>query len=141
MEQEYAQILVIDDEPDICWAMEEILSSTGYAVTSTTKGAEVLELIARNFYSVAFVDAKLPDFDGLQLAALIRQRSPHTAIVLISGYFYLEDPMITEGLQADLFINFIAKPFEVEKIRRLARQGVEWAKERSKTHDLYSIGG
>ncbi|MBI1879957.1 MAG: response regulator [Chloroflexi bacterium] len=141
MEQEYAQIFVIDDEPDICWAMEEILSSTGYTVTSTTKGTEALELIARNFYSVVFVDAKLADLNGMQLVGLIRQRSSHTAIVLISGYFYPEDPVITEGLQADLFISFIAKPFEVEKIRRLARQGVEWAKERNKTHDLYSIGG
>jgi DNA-binding NtrC family response regulator len=140
MEQKYSQILVIDDEPDICWAMENILTVAGYIVTTTTQGATALDLITKHFYSVAFVDAKLPDLNGMQLVGLIRQRSAHTAIVLISGYFYPEDPVITEGLQADLFISFIAKPFEAEKIRRLARQGVEYAKKRSKAHDLYSGG-
>ncbi len=128
MEQEPPRILVVDDEPDMCWALENILRPAGYAVTDTTSGAEALELVVRERYAVAFVDAKLPDLDGLELTALIRQQSPHTAVVLISGYFYEEDRSITEGLQKGLFIGFIAKPFDLEEIRRMACQAVERAR-------------
>lgn len=126
---EQASILIVDDEPDMCWALENILRPAGYTVTTTTSGAEALELVARQHFAVAFVDAKLPDLDGLELAALIRQQSPHTAIVLISGYFYQEDKAITEGLQDELFIGFMAKPFDLDEIRRMARQAVERAEE------------
>ncbi|MFQ5813799.1 MAG: response regulator [Anaerolineae bacterium] len=128
MERESPRILVVDDEPDMCWALENILRPAGYAVTTTTRGAEALELLAGEPYVAAFVDAKLPDLDGLELAGLIRQRSPDTAIVLISGYFYQEDRAITEGLQENLFIGFVAKPFDLEEVRLMAHQAVERAK-------------
>jgi len=140
MKQEPPRILVVDDEPDMCWALENILRPAGFTVTTTTTGAEALELLAGRGdpagrpYAAAFVDAKLPDLDGLELAALIRQRSPHTAIVLISGYFYQEDRAINEGLQKGLFIGFIAKPFDLEEVRLMARQAVERA-ERSQIVD------
>jgi CheY-like chemotaxis protein len=125
MEREPPRILVVDDEPDMCWILENILRPAGYAVTTTTSGAEALELLARGSYAAAFVDAKLPDLDGLELAALIRQQSPHTALVLISGYFYPEDKTIAKGLQDELFIGFVAKPFGLEEVRLMARQAVE----------------
>jgi len=128
MRREPQRILVIDDEPDMCWALENILRPTGYAVTTATTGAEALELLAGEPYAAAFVDVKLPDMDGLELAASIRQRSPHTAIVLISGYYYQEDKTITERLQEDLFIGFISKPFDLKEVRLMAHQAVERAR-------------
>lgn len=122
-----ANILVVDDEPDMCWALENILRPVGYTVTTTTSGTEALQLVAGDSFAAAFVDAKLPDVDGLALAASIRQKSPHTAIVLISGYFYQEDKVISEGLQEDLFLGFVAKPFDLQEVRRMARRAVEQA--------------
>jgi len=129
MEQAMPRILVVDDEPDMCWALENILRPAGFTVTTTTRGAEALELLAQGPYLAAFVDAKLPDLDGLELAALIRRQSPHTAVVLISGYFYPEDPVITDGLQDSLFIGFVAKPFDLKEVRAMARRAMEQAGE------------
>lgn len=133
MRQEPARILVVDDEPDMCWALENILRPAGYAVTTTTRGTKALQLAAGEHYAVAFVDAKLPDLDGLEVAASIRQESPHTAIVLISAYFYPEDEAIMEGLERDLFIGFVAKPFDLEEVRRMAGQALERARELHQT--------
>ena len=141
MEQELLRILVVDDEPDMCWALENMLRPAGFMVTTTTTGAEALGLLAGEPYAGAFVDAKLPDLDGLELAALIRQRSPHTAIVMISGYFYQEDRAITEGLQNELFMGFISKPFDLEEVRLMTSQAVERAREGGNADDLHSAGG
>ncbi len=118
-------ILIVDDEPDICWVLENVLRPEGYAVTTTTSGVQALELIRKEFFAAAFVDAKLPDLDGLELAACIRQDSPQTAIVLISGYFYKEDRAISERLQDGLFIGFIPKPFDLNQVRLMARQAAK----------------
>ena len=141
MEREAPRILVVDDEPDMCWALENILRPAGYAVTTTMSGAEALELAAGEPYAAVFVDAKLPDLDGLELAALIRQRSPHTTVVLISGYFYQEDRAITEALQNELFIGFVAKPFDLEEVRLMARKAVERTEEGGHADGPHSAGG
>jgi len=121
-------ILVVDDEPDMCWALENILNSVGYQITTATSGKEAMELVGETSFQVVFIDAKLPDLDGLELAALIRQQSPHISIVLISGYYYQEDRAINEGLDKNLFAGFISKPFDLEDVRLMARRAVKRAK-------------
>jgi len=106
-------------------------------VTTTTRGAEALELLARQPYVVAFVDAKLPDLDGLELVALIRQRSPHTAVVLISGYYYQEDPMVMEGLAKNLYVGFVSKPFSLNEVRSMARRAANRTGEESDVESPY----
>jgi DNA-binding NtrC family response regulator len=129
MGQEHPKILVVDDEPNICWALENALRPAGFDVITTQKGSRALELIAQETPVAVFLDAKLPDLDGLQLAPTIRRRSPRTAVILISGYFYEKDEAITEGLQEDLFAGFVAKPFDLDEVRSLARQAVTRAQE------------
>jgi len=141
MGQELDRILVVDDEPDMCWALKNILRPTGYAVTTTTKGTEALELLARESYAIAFVDVKLPDLDGLELASLIRQRNPDTAVVLISGYFYRDDGTIVEGLQKDLFVGFVSEPFDLEEIRLIVCRAVKHARGGYNGENAHSVGG
>ena len=125
MERELLRILVIDDEPDMLWAIENILQPVGYAVTTTARGAEALNCWpGRRMRSPCGCHRR---HGRPELATLIRQRSPQTAIVLISGYFYEEDRVITEGLQKDLFVGFVAKPFNLEEIRLMARKALERA--------------
>jgi len=56
------RILVVDDEPDMCWALKRILRPAGYAVSTTTSGLEAGELVTKQRYAAAFVD-------GLHVAA------------------------------------------------------------------------
>ena len=120
-------ILVVDDEPDMCWALTHILRPAGYAVTTACTGAEARARVAgcERPYAVAFVDVKLPDQDGLELAAQIRQTSPQTAIVLISGYYYEEDDPIVAAMRQELIVGFVSKPFQLDQVRLLAHEAVE----------------
>jgi len=134
-------ILVVDDEPDMCWALENILNSEGYQITTTTSGKEALELVEETSFRAVFLDAKLSGLDGLELAALIRQQSPRTSIVLISGYYYQEDRAINEGLDKRLFVGFISKPFDLEEVRLMARRAVELARKGGHANAPHSGGG
>ena len=125
MSRQLGRILIVDDEPDMCWVLESALRSAGYAVQTVTRATEALKLLAVESYDVALVDAKLPDIDGAELAATIRRESPSTVVILISGYYHLEDSLIVEGLRSDLFAGFMVKPFDIEDVRKVVRQAME----------------
>jgi DNA-binding response OmpR family regulator len=121
MAAEQPQILIVDDEADMCWALESALSRAGYAVTTTCQGAQALELCERQRFALALVDAKLPDLDGLELIALLRRATPATHIVLISGFLDEDDMQIVEGLRQGQFDRFMAKPLDLREGREMAR--------------------
>jgi len=61
-------ILIVDDEADMCWAMEHILKSQGQPIVTVTSGAEACARLSEGCYSLVFLDAKIPDMDGLDIA-------------------------------------------------------------------------
>ena len=110
-------ILIVDDEPDMCWALACILSRIGYWTQKAYNGRQALQMIAENHFPIAFLDAKLPDFEGLDLAGRIRQKDTDVRIIVVSGYFYKNDQEVQQALTKGLIAGFIAKPFDHEEIR------------------------
>lgn len=103
--------MIVDDEPDMCWALENILKKNGFCSKKASNGREALELVKQNRFRLAFLDAKLPDMEGLQLAEKIRDIDPLLRIVIVSGYFYRDDIDILNAQKKGLINDFIAKPF------------------------------
>ncbi len=131
MAQELAKILVADDEPDICWALECALCSMGFAVITTPRARDVLQMLADESFVVVFLDAKMPRISGIELAGQIRCQSPLTKVILISGYYYERDEIVVEALRHGLIDGFIGKPFDLETIRSMARKALASVEERA----------
>jgi two-component system, OmpR family, response regulator len=112
-------ILIVDDEPDMCWALEHLLNQQGYVTRKALTAREALKLMAQHRFAYAFLDAKLPDMDGLELARRIREKAPDIRILMVSGYFYRDDVSIQEAISQGVIINFISKPFLQEEILRV----------------------
>ncbi len=104
-------ILIVDDEPDMCWALEHLLHNQGLVTRKALSGGEALKLLDRHRFACAFLDAKLPDMDGLELARQILEIAPETQIIMVSGYFYRDDVSIQEAISQRLIRGFISKPF------------------------------
>ncbi|MBC8162392.1 MAG: response regulator [Roseiflexaceae bacterium] len=122
MPEQPLSILVVDDEPAICWLFESVLRPLGYAVTTTGLGLEALRLWHETHHALVFVDSLLPDARGIDVAAQIRQRRPETAIVLISGSRHGEDELAAAGLQEGRLTIFLPKPFNLREMRAIAGQ-------------------
>jgi len=112
-------ILIVDDEPDMCWALEHLLNKQGYATRSALSALKALKLIGEHRFACAFLDAKLPDMDGLELARRIRELAPDMRILLVSGYFYRDDVSIQEAIARGVIIDLISKPFLQADILRV----------------------
>ncbi len=116
MNEKYAPILVVDDEPEMCWILENIIRKTGLACRTALSAREAIALTESNKFGMAFLDAKLPDIDGLELARRLRKTNTHLPIVIVSGYFYQDDPTIERVLQEGLIAVFVGKPFDHDEI-------------------------
>jgi DNA-binding response OmpR family regulator len=104
-------VLVVDDDPDLCWALEHVLRELRVRCIRALDGQAALQAARLNRLVVALLDAKLPDIDGLELAQRIRLVHPGILILVVSGYFYKDDPVIETALAQRLIHGFIEKPF------------------------------
>jgi len=105
------EYLIVDDEPDMCWAMAHILCTFGFSSVSAQRGEDVLTILKKKRFKQVFMDAKLPDIEGLELASSAREIDPAAKIVLVSGYYYRDDLQIQRALAEGTICHFVAKPF------------------------------
>ncbi|MES4784751.1 MAG: hybrid sensor histidine kinase/response regulator, partial [Nitrospiraceae bacterium] len=83
-----ARILLVDDDPVLLQALPETLTLKLYRVLVETSlsAVEALDQIRKTEYDVILSDLKLPGLDGLQLLDRIRQISPGTPVLLMTGH-------------------------------------------------------
>jgi len=116
---EKPRVLIVDDEVDMCWVLENILMLEGYRTHTATSGKEGLNLIQQLHSTIGllFLDAKLPDIDGMKFASFVKQYYPQIKIIITTGYYYRDSDAVQHGLANNLFDGFIGKPFNISEIR------------------------
>lgn len=112
-------VLVVDDEPDVRWALEMILRRNGFSVATTGSGVEALRWLRQSELTCRLIllDAKLGDIEGVELARRIRTETSCIApVILVSGYFYKDDSLVQHSLRTGLISGFVTKPFRHDEI-------------------------
>jgi CheY-like chemotaxis protein len=104
----------------MCWVLEAALAGLGYVVKTVGTARSAIASIADHAFLVAFVDARLPDMDGLRLAEELRGLRPAMRIIIISGYYLEDDARILKATREARIDGFLAKPFQIETILRAA---------------------
>ena len=112
-------ILVVDDDLGVLDLISTLLTEEGYAVETAKSGQEALDKSRENFYSLALIDIKLPDFEGIQLLKMIKETDPKMRKIIVTGYQTLENTRQALNLGADMYL---VKPFEAEKLLEAVRR-------------------
>lgn len=106
-------ILVVDDEKNIQDLMKDILTDEGYYVDTTGSITTAKDFIKKNSYDVIFLDVWLPDGEGLDLLPFIKENSPNSSVVMISGHANI--PIAVKAIKEGAF-DFLEKPLSTETI-------------------------
>jgi DNA-binding NtrC family response regulator len=107
------KILVIDDDPTIRNTVEAALKLEGYIIETAKTGKEAIEKSKENFYNLALIDIRLPDLEGTQLLKKLKERTPKTRKIIITGYPTMPNAVEAVNKNADAYL---IKPVEMEKI-------------------------
>ena len=100
-------ILIIDDEEDLCWLLSTVLQSRGYNISTANSISDGMACL-KEMPDLLFLDLKLPDGDGMDLLPKIREITPQTLVVIISAYGSEEKRGEARGRGV---CGFIDKPF------------------------------
>ncbi len=122
------RILGVDDDP----GMQRVLSRTlapPYEVELARTSAEARQRLERGRFDVALVDIQLDDGDGYRLCREIRERSPETDVILITGSHSEPDEKLYRSLEEGAFY-FLLKPFERRVLRALVDRCLALQRER-----------
>lgn len=111
-------VLVVDDDKLICWALEREFAGSGHTAHVVEKGADALAELGRQPYDIVFLDIHLPDLNGLQLLEEIGRISPGAKIVIMSG-----DASETNRKRAynGGALQFLEKPFDLSEVHDIVR--------------------
>ncbi len=116
-----AKILIVDDEADLRNLLTSVLEDH-YEVAQASNGAAVQKAFAQPAPDVVLLDVKLPDADGLELLPQIKRRWPDTEVIVLTGHGTIS--MAVEAGRGGAY-NFLAKPFENEKLLADVKCAVE----------------
>jgi CheY-like chemotaxis protein len=108
-------VLIIDDEPTINRMLARYCRSQGMQVFQLYNGVEAAEACRHHQPDVAIIDYSMPDVQGDELAAALRQVDPALPIILISGYSVEH---MDATLDMDLFQGFLQKPFDFDTLEK-----------------------
>ena len=112
-------ILVVDDDKSILRTFTRILQKNGYKIDTAETGREAIERADKKHYDLALVDIRLPDMDGTDLLAKIKNQLKNTIKIMITGFPSLESGVkaLDEGADA-----YLVKPVKPEELLMLIKE-------------------
>ena len=128
---EHFRILVIDDDGSIMKTIAAILQSEGYVVSTAENGKEAIEKSNTDFYRVALIDFRLPDMQGTELLTALRETTPKTVKIMVTGYPTLQNTIECVNKHADAY--FI-KPVDYENLLNTIKSLIQKQQESKKTN-------
>ncbi len=79
-------VLIVDDDPEFCSTLRDILQARGYAVDTESEPDRVLGLMEQEYKLAVLLNLKLGDYDGLEVLQSIRGRYPTKPVVMVTAY-------------------------------------------------------
>ena len=110
-------ILFVDDEVEILDTVGQYLSQEGFNVTLSDDGLKALGLVKEDKrFDVVFTDLKMPEFDGLELLAAIKEHRPETEVIIVTGYGTIESAITAMKFGG---YDYIQKPIKLGQLKML----------------------
>jgi len=135
------EVMIVDDDKNLCKSLEMILNEVGYEVLSVFNGADALQAAQEHEFDAAIIDIRLPDIDGVEVLRRLSQNDTNMGIMMVSGEATVETAVGSLNQGADAFL---LKPVNardlismLERIPRLKAAQRELARQRLLLDDLY----
>lgn len=116
------QILVIDDEKDVCLFFKKVLVEEGYTVLTTLDGVSGLKIVKEKKPDIVLLDLKMPKMDGIEVLRHIKKFDKNMVVVVITGYGTMDTARMAMKLGA---FDYITKPIDLEYLKAVIKDGLK----------------
>ncbi|MEK7789377.1 MAG: sigma-54 dependent transcriptional regulator [Planctomycetota bacterium] len=119
------KILIVDDEPDICRALEFLLKREEYNVSSIHSGEDAIDKLNKESFDIVLTDLKMGKVDGMTVLEKAKEISPDTTVIMMTAFASVESAV--EAMKRGA-ADYIVKPFLNEEIKLTIRKAIEQKK-------------
>ncbi|MGQ9646112.1 MAG: sigma-54-dependent transcriptional regulator [Thermodesulfobacteriota bacterium] len=116
------KVLLIDDTPDILSYLSAYLTEKGYDVETASDGATGISMIDEKFYDVVLTDLKMPGVGGMEVLKYLRENSPESICVILTGYGTIKNAV--EAIKLGAF-DYLTKPVKLEEVQLTFTRALE----------------
>ena len=109
----HTRILIADDEEVMRDSLSDWLREDGYDVIAVASGAEAVEKVKSEPWSVLMVDLKMPGMDGMEVVRQVKKISPELPIIMVTAYATVDTAV--QAMKEGAY-DYIAKPFDPEQV-------------------------
>lgn len=129
-------ILVVDDEPSICWGFEKLLSGEGHRVLTAGSAEAGLRLAAEHPIALVLLDVRLPGESGLEALPKFSSVTGGAPVVVMTAFGDLETAVeaVRQGA-----VDYLTKPFRLDAAAEVCRRALRWTQATS-VSDTFSAG-
>ncbi len=121
MQPHEINILVIDDDKDVCEFLKKFLSEDGYNINTLARPDLALDKIKEKTYHLIILDLKMPHIKGEDLLTEIRKVSPDISVIILTAHPSVDSAVQTMKNNA---FDYIKKPFKVDELRGTIRNAL-----------------
>lgn len=107
------RILLLEDDPNLGFVIQEHLQAHGFAVTLKTNGVDGMAETARHSFDLLLVDVMMPKKDGFTFTREFRRKDTHTPIIFLTAKSLKEDRLEGFRVGGD---DYVTKPFSIEEL-------------------------
>jgi PAS domain S-box-containing protein len=117
-----ARILIVDDDEGTRKTLTLILRRKGYEIETAATGQEALDRAHSCPFNLACLDIRLPDMDGVDLIAPLREVQPHLTVIMVTGHASVGTAVRALHLGAS---GYVTKPVNMDELLAIAREALE----------------
>jgi PAS domain S-box-containing protein len=128
-----ATVLVIDDEPAVCTTLRYMLKADGHAVVTAASGKEGVGQLHRQHFDLAIVDLLMPEMNGLQTMAALKELDPELEVIFLTGFASVETSVAALKQGA---CDYLLKPFTMMRVRSAIARALDLRRRNSHRETL-----
>lgn len=116
------RVLVVDDDPDTCALIMDVLEQDEHSVKLCLSGEEARDALEHERYDLILADIKMPRITGIDLLLYVQGLNLDTKVILMTAYASLDTAI--QALRGEAF-DYLIKPFSLNDLRRRVHQALD----------------
>ncbi|MFQ5963583.1 MAG: sigma-54-dependent transcriptional regulator [Candidatus Scalinduaceae bacterium] len=135
---EKSNILIVEDDTSMREFLSDLLTNEGYEVDWSAQGDDAKNKVELKFYDIVITDVVMPGTDGIEVLKYVKDKSPDTSVIVITGYSTIKQAVELVKMGADDYFN---KPFDNDDLLLVIKKTLQHKKFLKESNETKEITG
>src|SRR3989344_3922835 len=119
------RVLIADDDESILWVLKQMLGDKKIEIAEARDGKSALEMLKGEDFSLAVMDIRMPEKDGLDVLKEVKEAGSQTPVIIMTAQGTMNNAI--EAMKLGAF-DYITKPFDISEMEIIVDRALDYRK-------------